>query len=124
MRCRLDKIVWRVRIAKTRSIATELVSKNKVLLNDASVKPSKEVRIGDTVTIIKHTAKFTYKVIQLLDKRVGAKLVQDYVINITSQEEIDKFELYRASQQIYRAQGEGKPNKKQRRDLDGFLKDW
>lgn len=124
MSCRMDKFVWSVRLAKTRSKSAEAIANGKVKLNGDNAKPSKEVKLGDEIQIVKHTAKFTFKVIQLLNKRVGAKLVQDYIIDITPQEEIDKLEVYRLTQKSYRQHGTGKPSKKDRRDLDDFLEGW
>lgn len=124
MACRLDKFAWSVRLAKTRSQSAVAVNKGKIRLNNESVKPSKEVKIGDVVQIIKHTSTFSYKVIQQLDKRVGAKLVADYIIDITPPEEIEKLRMYSLAQSGYREYGTGKPSKKDRRDLDGFLDEW
>lgn len=124
MSCRLDKFVWSVRLAKTRSQAADAVSKNKVKLNGEQAKPSKEVKLGDEVQIIRHTATFTFKVIQLLQKRVGAKLVADYIIDITDPLEVEKLKTYQLSQSIYRDNGTGKPTKKDRRNLDEFLETW
>jgi len=120
----LDKFVWSVRLAKTRSQAADAISKNKVKLNGESSKPSKEVKLGDEVQIIRHTAVFTFKVIQLLQKRVGAKLVADYIIDITDPLEVEKLKTYQLSQSIYRDNGTGKPTKKDRRNLDDFLETW
>ena len=91
MSLRIDKYIWFVRLAKTRTLATELVQKNKIKLNDMPVKPSKEVKIGDTVSIIKNNATFSYKIKDLLDRRVGAKLVADYLIDVTDPLELEKF---------------------------------
>ena len=124
MSCRLDKFVWSVRLAKTRSQAAEAISKNKVKLNGETAKPSKEVKLGDEVQIIRHTAVFSFKVIQLLQKRVGAKLVADYIIDITDPLEVEKLKTYQLSQSIYRDYGTGKPTKKDRRHLDEFLENW
>lgn len=124
MSCRLDKFVWSVRLAKTRSQAADAISKNKVKLNGESTKPSKEVKLGDEVQIIRHTAVFTFKVIQSLQKRVGAKLVADYIIDITDPLEVEKLKTYQLSQSIYRDNGTGKPSKKDRRNLDDFLETW
>lgn len=121
MSYRIDKYIWSVRLAKTRSIATDLVSKGKVRLNDAPTKPAKEVKIGDEINIIRHNAVFTYKVLDLLDRRVGPKLVSDYILDITPDEEREKYDKYLQNQRTYRIQGKGKPSKKQRRDLDEFL---
>lgn len=124
MSCRIDKFVWAVRLAKTRSLSSELVSKGKVKLNGVQVKPSRDVKVNDEINIYKNTAVFSYKVKDLLDKRVGAKLVSDFIIDITPAEEVEKFKLYQSAQSQYREYGTGKPNKKDRRDLDDFLEDW
>src|SRR5690606_36945622 len=94
MGLRIDKFVWFVRLAKTRSQAANLISKGKVRLNSESVKSSKEVKIGDRINIHKNTAIFSYKIIQLLDRRVGAKLVLDYVVDMTDPIEIEKYKAY------------------------------
>lgn len=124
MSCRWDKYIWSVRLAKTRSQASELLSKSKIKVNGESIKPAKLPKIGDVIQVSKNTAVFSYKVIQLLDKRVGAKLVAEYIIDLTLPEEIEKYRLYQQSQQVYRENGTGKPTKKDRRDLDSFLEDW
>lgn len=123
MKIRLDKYLWAVRLSKTRSQATELISKGKALLNDAVIKPAREVKVGETITLLKHNARFQYKVLQLLDKRVGAPLVKDYIQDITSPEEIEKLKAYQEAQRNYR-QTDGKPTKKDRRELDRFMDDW
>lgn len=123
MSLRIDKYMWCVRLAKTRSQATELIKKGKVRLNTDEVKPSREVKIGDTINISKHSAIYSFKILDLLEKRVGAKLVENYLMDITPEEEIQKFKVYQESQKIYRHFGSGKPTKKDRRDLEDFL-DW
>ena len=124
MSYRLDKFVWCVRLTKTRSQATQVIGKGKIRLNQATVKPAKEVKLGDEIQIIKNTAAFTFRIIQLLNKRVGAKLVSDYIIDVTSEEEKEKFRLYQESQNSYKAFGTGKPSTKDRRDLEDFMDDW
>jgi ribosome-associated heat shock protein Hsp15 len=121
MAIRLDKFVWSVRLTKTRSIATELISKGKIRINGLDVKPSKDVKVGDVIHVLKNSAVFTYKIKALIDKRVGPKLVIDYLEDITPLEEIEKFKLYVDSQSVYRQNGTGKPTKKDRRSLDDFL---
>jgi ribosome-associated heat shock protein Hsp15 len=91
MSCRADKYIWAVRIAKTRSQASELISKGKIKLNQMQVKPARDVKVGDFINVYKNTAVFSYKIIQLLEKRVGPKLVAEYLIDITPLEEIEKF---------------------------------
>lgn len=124
MSCRLDKFVWSVRLAKTRSQAAEAISKNKVKINNEAAKPSKEVKLGDEIQILRHTAVFSYRVIQLLERRVGAKLVADYIVDITDPVEIEKLKVYQLSQSVYRDNGTGKPTKKDRRNIDDFLENW
>ena len=93
--CRIDKFVWSVRLAKTRSLSAAAISKGKVRLNGVGIKPAKEIKLGDEISIVKHNAMFTFRVIQLLDKRIGAKLVKDYLVDVTPPEEHEKMELYR-----------------------------
>jgi ribosome-associated heat shock protein Hsp15 len=121
MSLRLDKYVWFVRLAKTRTLATELVQKNRIKLNGMPVKPSKEVKLGDVVSIVKNNATFSYRVKDLLDRRVGAKLVGDYLIDITDPMEIEKFKTYQAAQSVYREYGTGRPSRKDRDNLDSFF---
>lgn len=123
MKIRLDKYLWAVRLSKTRSQATELINKDKVLINDSLIKPSREIKIGDIITILKHNAKFKYQILAGLEKRVGAPLVKDFISDITDPEEIEKFKAYQQAQNNYR-QTDGKPTKKDRRELDRFMDDW
>ena len=121
MAFRVDKYVWSVRLAKTRSQATELISKGKIKLNNVQVKSSREPKVGDSIQISKNTAVYSYKIIQLLDKRIGAKLVEEYIIDITPEEEKEKYRLYSLTQSVYRENGTGKPTKKDRRDINDFF---
>ncbi|MEN9698971.1 MAG: hypothetical protein RLZZ301_169 [Bacteroidota bacterium] len=123
MKIRFDKYVWCVRLAKTRSQAAEQISKGRILLNGSAIKASREVKIGDQITCIRHTAHFDYQIVGLLDKRVGAALVTNYLLDQTKPEEIEKLKSYQAAQQVYR-QSDGKPTKKDRRELDRFLDEW
>ncbi len=120
MALRLDKYVWCVRLAKTRSQASEAITKGKIKVGDGVVKPSKEPKVGDILQFSKNTAVFSYKIIQLLDKRIGAKLVEEYILDITPDEEVEKLKLYNLSQAVYRENGTGKPTKKDRRDINDF----
>ena len=123
MKLRWDKFIWSVRLAKTRSIATELLAKGKIKINGENVKPAKEVKIGDVINVHKNSAVFSFKVLNFLDKRVGAALVTEFIKDITPIEEIEKYKSYQAAQRVYR-ETDGKPTKKDRRDLDEFLEDW
>ena len=124
MKLRLDKFIWAIRIAKTRSLAHEAISKGKIKINFKDVKPSYQPQVNDIITIHRNSAVFSYKIIELTDKRIGAKLAHDFIKNITPQEEIDKFEQYLLSQKSYRINGDGKPSKKDRRALDDFKENY
>ena len=124
MKLRLDKLIWAIRIAKTRSLAHEAISKGKIKINFKDVKPSYQPQVNDIITIHRNSAVFSYKIIELTDKRIGAKLAHDFIKNITPQEEIDKFEQYLLSQKSYRINGDGKPSKKDRRALDDFKENY
>lgn len=123
MPIRVDKYLWAVRLFKTRSLATEAISKGKVLINDALIKPSREIKVGDVITVLKHNAKFKYQVLAGLERRVGAPLVKEYLLDLTSTEEIEKLKMYLQAQNNYR-HSDGKPTKKDRRELDRFLEEW
>ena len=117
---RIDKYIWSIRCYKTRSEATEACKGNKVQVNGAPVKPSKEVRIGDVIAVRKGIAQFTYKVLQLAENRMGAQLVPDYAENLTPQSEIDKLRAPVETFFVKRDRGTGRPTKKERRELDAL----
>ena len=123
MKIRFDKYVWCVRLAKTRSQASELITKGRFQLNGQSTKPSKELKVGDLIGIQKNSAVFEFKIKQLLDKRLGAAFIVDYIEDLTREEEIAKYKEYQLAQKTYR-ETDGKPTKKDRRELDKFLDDW
>jgi len=121
MALRIDKYTWAVRLTKTRSQASELISKGKIRLNATEVKPSRDVKVGDVIQVHKNSAVFSYKVLELLEKRVGPKLVSIYIEDITPIEEVEKYKTYQEAQRVYRDMGTGRPSKKDRRSLDDFL---
>ena len=121
---RIDKYIWCVRLAKTRSLAADWVKKGKVRLNEEPVKVSKTVKVGDQIQITRANANFSFKVIGLLDRRVGAPLVKDYLLEVTPQTEIDKYKEYQAAQKGFRSHGDGRTSKRDRRVLDEFLDSW
>jgi len=123
MKLRWDKYLWCVRLAKTRSIASDLISKGKIKVNGETIKPSREVKLNDLISVQKNTATFTFKAVGFTDKRVGAQLVSNFLVDLTPQDEIEKLKLYQVAQRNYR-QTDGKPTKKDRRELDDFLSNW
>lgn len=117
---RIDKYLWCVRYFKTRSLATEACNKGHIKINNAVVKASKDVFIGDAVTIRKNQIYYSIEVIGIPTTRVGAKLVALYIIDTTPAEELERLELVKYSQDYYRGKGTGRPTKKDRRDLEEF----
>ena len=87
---RIDKYLWSIRVYKTRTDATDACKGNKISVGGQSIKPSREVKRGDIIEVRKGAVTFTYKVLDLLEKRVGAKEVEKYAQNLTPQSEIDK----------------------------------
>jgi ribosome-associated heat shock protein Hsp15 len=120
---RIDKYLWAVRLFKTRSLASNQVKNGKVSIDGLEVKASRNVKVGEKFSIKKNTALFTYEVLDLLEKRVGAKLVETYLKDITPVEEIEKYKLYQAAQSEYRQSGLGKPSKKDKRSIKKFRGD-
>jgi len=119
---RIDKWLWSVRIFKTRSQATEACRKGKVKIDDQEVKPSREVKTGDIIKVDLKAFEKTVKVIDLLDKRVSAKLVQNYMEDLTPKEEYDKPQKIRETNYEYRERGAGRPTKKERRMIEKLKK--
>ncbi|MDR1763274.1 MAG: RNA-binding S4 domain-containing protein [Dysgonamonadaceae bacterium] len=120
---RIDKWLWAMRIFKTRTIALEECKKNRITVNGSEVKPSRTVKIGDTVTVRKPPITYSFRVLNLSQNRLGAKLVPEYLENITPSEEYEILEMSKISGFVDRARGSGRPTKKERRDLDRFSED-
>jgi ribosome-associated heat shock protein Hsp15 len=118
---RIDKWLWAVRICKTRTLAMEECKKNRVMVNDVVVKPSRMIKTGDIVQIRKPPVTYSFRVLGLTENRVGAKLVPGYLENITPPEQYEILELQKISGFVDRARGTGRPTKKDRRNLDDFL---
>ncbi len=115
---RIDKYLWAIRVFKTRTDATDACKGGKVKIGTANAKPSREVQPGEVITIRKGVATFTYKVLQLTDHRLGAKLVPDYAENQTPEEELNKLRAPVESFFITRDRGAGRPTKKDRREIE------
>ncbi|MCM1301108.1 MAG: RNA-binding S4 domain-containing protein [Bacteroides cellulosilyticus] len=118
---RLDKYLWAVRVFKTRSDAADAIRTNKVSVNGAWAKPSREVKIGDEIAVRKQQIVYSYKVLDLVSSRQPAKNVPAYCLNITPQEELDKLNVPRETIFVFRERGTGRPTKKERRDLDELM---
>ena len=120
---RVDKWLWAVRIFKTRSIATDACKKGRVSIAGTSVKPSRLVQRGEVISVRKPPIEYSFRVLDLLGYRVGAKLVPQYMENVTPASQYEILELQRISGFVDRAKGLGRPTKKDRRDLDQFADD-
>ena len=120
---RIDKFLWSVRVYATRSLATEECKKGRVAIGGMEVKPSRVVKTGDIILVRKNPVTYSYRVIGLLGKRVGAKLVPDYLEDITPAEELLKLGADYGGALFLRDRGTGRPTKKERRDIDRML-DW
>lgn len=118
---RVDKWLWAVRVFKTRSIATDAVRKGRVMIDDLPVKPSRVLKVGDVVQVRKSPITYRYRVLKLAEKRMGAKLVSDYMEDVTPQEELEILEVQKNMGWFQRERGTGRPTKKERRDLDNFF---
>ena len=117
---RLDKWLWAVRLYKTRSLATEACRKGRIIINGAEAKPSREIKKGDTIFIRKLPVISTIRVKDLVEKRLPAKYVHEFVDDITSPEELEKLKIKDMSF-FKRDRGSGRPTKKERRLLDEIM---
>lgn len=119
---RIDKWLWAVRIFKTRTIATEAIKKGRVTMGDSDVpvKPSRMLKVGDTVNVRKPPVTYSFKVLALTENRLGAKLVPEYMENITPQSQYDLLEVVKISGFIDRRKGLGRPTKREGRELSKF----
>jgi len=115
---RIDKWLWAVRIFKTRSIATNACKKQRVLINNIAVKPSRIIRINEIINVKQPPIIRTYKVKGLLAKRLAARLVVNFVEDITPEEELQKTVIIKDTGFIKRNKGMGRPTKKERRVID------
>lgn len=110
-----------MRIYKTRSVATEACKKGRITMNGSEIKPSRTFKIGDVFSVRKGPITYTYRILKLSENRLGAKLVPDYLQDITSPEQLELLELARLAGQSGRNRGTGRPTKKDRRDLEQFI---
>ncbi len=118
---RVDKYLFAVRIYKTRSIAAEACKKGHIKRNGVELKPSNTLRVGDEFSVRKNPITYTYRVLQLTNNRLGAKLVPEYLQDITTPEQLELLELARLAGQNGRDRGTGRPTKKDRRDIEVFM---
>ena len=115
---RLDKFLWCIRLFKTRSLSSKICTRKKVKVNNLIAKPSKLLNIDDIIEIDKNHIFYKYKIIELINSRVSAKLVSKYILDITPETEIDKIKIRKIYPKVVREKGLGRPTKKERRMLE------
>ena len=118
---RIDKWLWAARIYKTRSVAADACKNGRVTVGGANAKPSRMIKVGDTVSVRKSPVTYSFKVLQAIEQRVGAKLVPQVYENVTPADQYELLEMARISGFVDRARGTGRPTKKERRSLDAFI---
>lgn len=117
---RLDRWLWAARIYKTRSMAAAACKKGQVSIGGVQMKPSRMVKPGDVVDVRKSPVTYSFRILQAIEHRVGAKLIPEILENVTSPEQYELLEMNRISGFVGRARGTGRPTKKERRALDDF----
>lgn len=118
---RIDKWLWAARIFKTRSIAADACKNGRITINGCNVKPSHMIRIGEVVCVKKPPVTYSFKVLECVERRVGAKLLAGIYENVTDPKQYELLEMSRISGFIDRARGTGRPTKKDRRAIDEFV---
>jgi len=120
---RIDKFLWAVRIYKTRSIASDECRKGRIVINNIQVKPSRTVLKNEIISVKKPPVIYSYRVIEPIENRVSAKLVEQYIEDLTNEEEKAKLDIRQSVGIIYRDKGTGRPTKKERRLIDKIKDD-
>lgn len=120
---RIDKWLWAMRVFKTRTIATDACKKGRVTIGGATVKPSRTIKAGDIIDVRKPPITYTFRVKALTANRLGAKLVPDYLENLTTPEQYELLEMTKISGFVDRRKGLGRPTKREGRELSKFKED-
>ena len=120
---RIDKWLWAARIFKTRSIAAAACKKGQVSMGGAQLKASRMVKAGDVINVRKAPITYSFRILQPIERRVGAKLIPEILENITAPDQYELLEMSKISGFVGRAKGTGRPTKKERRSLDDFRDD-
>ena len=115
---RIDKLLWAIRVYKTRTEATDACKGGKVKIGGSNVKPSRPVKAGETIEVRKGAIIYTYRIRQVPTHRLGAKLVPDFAENLTPQAELDKLRAPVETFFVRRDRGAGRPTKKDRRAME------
>ena len=118
---RIDKWLWAARIFKTRSLASDACKNNRVTLNGVNVKPSRNVKVGEVISVRKPPVTYSFRVLKAIEQRVGAKLLPEIYENVTDPKQYELLEMSRISGFVDRQRGTGRPTKKDRRQMDAFI---
>ncbi|MBR6032779.1 MAG: RNA-binding S4 domain-containing protein [Bacteroidaceae bacterium] len=117
---RIDKWLWAARIFKTRTIAAAACKKGQVSMGGTQLKASRMIKAGDVVSVRKPPITYSFRVLQPIERRVGAKLIPEILENVTTPDQYELLEMSKISGFVGRAKGTGRPTKKERRSLDDF----
>lgn len=117
---RIDKWLWATRVFKTRTIAADACKKGRVMINNVTVKPSRMIKVGEVIQVRKPPVTFSFKVLALSESRMGAKLVPNFLENVTTPDQYEILEMNKISGFVNRTKGLGRPTKKERRELEQF----
>ena len=120
---RIDKWLWAARIFKTRTIAAAACKKGQVSMGGTQLKPSRMIKAGDVIDVRKAPITYSFRVLQPIERRVGAKLIPEILENITTPDQYELLEMSKISGFVGRAKGTGRPTKKERRSLEDFQSD-
>ena len=120
---RIDKFLWSVRVFKTRSIASDECRKGRILINDIQVKPSRLISRNEIIIVKKPPVNYTYRVIEPVENRISAKIVSQFVEDMTTEAEKAKLDMRQATGIVHRDKGTGRPTKKERRLIDKLRDD-
>ena len=118
---RIDKWLWASRIFKTRTIASEACKKGRISINGTQVKPARMIKAGEVIQVKKPPVTYSFKVLQAIEKRIGAKLVPEILENVTTPEQYELLEMSKISGFVDRTRGTGRPTKKDRRSMEEFI---
>ncbi len=118
---RIDKWLWAVRLFKTRSLATEACKKGKILINNIPVKSSRNIKAGEIIQIKRNPVLYSFEVLALSENRMNARLVPEFMKNVTTADQLELIELGKLAGNAGRDRGAGRPTKKERRDLEEFI---
>lgn len=120
---RVDKWLWSARIFKTRTMASAACKKGQICIKGVQLKPSRLIKVGDIIEVRKPPITYSFKVLQAIERRVGAKLIPEILEDVTPPQQYELLEMSKISGFVNRAKGTGRPTKKDRRSLDEFTQE-